>query len=42
MAYKNRGDMAKALHIFADEEQRNPGDDALLNEYGLAWCKADK
>jgi tetratricopeptide (TPR) repeat protein len=40
IAYKNRGDIAKALHSFADAEQRNPGDEALLNEYGLALVQS--
>jgi tetratricopeptide (TPR) repeat protein len=40
VTYKNRGDIAKALHSFADAERRDPGDDALLNEYGLALVQS--
>jgi tetratricopeptide (TPR) repeat protein len=40
VTYKNRGDTAKALHSFADAEMRDPGDEALLNEYGLALVQS--
>jgi len=45
VAHKNRGlpgDLAEALRCFEEAAQRNPGDDALLNEYGLALVQSGR